>query len=70
MTFYDQATTFVWWLVNPWDNLDDNGEDLLMTLMTTDEDLLTTLTVTGKDPLTTRDDEADSHCDVTVLWSR
>jgi hypothetical protein len=53
--------------VNHRDNLDDNGEDLLMILMTTAEDLLMTLMIPGEDLLMTCDDDTDNHCDVTVL---
>lgn len=49
--------------MNPGDDLDDNGEDLLTTLMTTGEDLLTTLKKTGADLLPTSDDDTDDHCD-------
>ena len=53
--------------MNPGDNLDDNGKDLMMTLMANDEDLLMTITITGEDMLMTCDDDTDNHCDVTVL---
>ena len=67
MTFYDQVTTFVTTRKTPWKMFLDNGEDLLMTLMTIGEDLLTTLTSTGEDLLTTRDNDTDDHCDNNVL---
>jgi hypothetical protein len=53
--------------MNPRDDLDDNGEDLLTTLMTNGEDLLTTLTLTGEDLLTTSGDDTDDHCDDNIL---
>ena len=63
-----------------WGNLDNTGEDLLMTLMTTGEDLLMTLmttgedllmtlTTTGEDLLTTHDDDTDENYDANVLGS-
>ena len=53
--------------MNPGDDLDDNGEDLLTTLMTTGEDMLMTLMTTGEDTLTTHDDNTDDHCDNNIL---
>ena len=49
--------------MNPGDDLDNNGEDLLATLMTTGEDLLTTLATTDEDLLTIHDDDTDDQCD-------
>ena len=53
--------------MNPGDDLDNNGEDLLMTLMTIGEDLLMTLTSTGEDLLMTSGDNTDNHCDNNLL---
>jgi hypothetical protein len=64
--------------MNPGDDLDDNSQDLLMTvtttgedlltaLMTTGEDLLMTLMTTGEDLVMTRDDDTNHHCDDNVL---
>ena len=53
--------------MNPRYSLDDNGEDLLTTLMTTDEDLLMTVTSTGEDLLITSADDTDEHCDDNVM---
>jgi hypothetical protein len=49
------------------DDLEDTGEDLLMTLSTLGDDLLMTLTTTGEDLLTTHDDDTDDHCANNVL---
>jgi hypothetical protein len=54
--------------MNPGDNLDNNGEELLMTMMTTCEHLLTQ-TTTGEDLLMTREDNTDDRCDDNVLCS-
>ena len=48
----------LWQPLNPMDDLEDNGEDLLMTLSTTGENLLMT-----------HDDDTDDHCANNVLWS-
>jgi hypothetical protein len=49
--------------VNPGNNLDDNVEHLLMTLMTTSMTPMTT----GEDLLMTRDDNTVDYCDDNVL---
>lgn len=68
MTIYDWVMT--WWrLMNPVDDLDNNVEDLFMTLMTAGDDMLTTLTTNGEDLLMTHDDDTDDYCDNNVLWS-
>jgi hypothetical protein len=53
--------------VNLGDDLDNNGEYLLITLTTTGEDLVTTPMTTGEDLLMTRDDNTDKHCGDTDL---
>ena len=55
--------------MNPGDDLDYNGEDLLMTLMTTDNNLLTAPMTTSNNLLMTHDDDTDDHCDSHVLWA-
>ena len=55
--------------MNPGADFDDNGGDLLMTLMKTGDDLLKTPTTTGEDLLMTSDDKTDNHCGDIVLWA-